>query len=154
MIARYLPCACALAMLVSTPSLAQAGGMQALFDRFDADGDGVVTTDEVQTWRASYFDFADADQDGYLSAGEVAAMRAAAEDRMGARTGDEAAPRPRRGAGMDRDPIERYDADGDGRLSRAEFVEAPFEALERFDANNDGALTLDELPRRMRRRGG
>ncbi len=129
---------------LSGPVFAQAGP-GALFDRFDADGDGAVTYEEVQAWRTRFFTTADADENGFLTSEEMQAVRdqAAAAGAGGQRRG------PRRG-GRGGDPITRLDADGDGQLSRAEFVDAPFPALERFDRNEDGRLTRDELPGRPR----
>ena len=148
-----LPAAC-LSVAGAAPCFAQTGEA-AFFDRFDADGDGRVTEAEVQAWRGSFFDIADGDLDGYVTRAELDALRDAARERVGDGAGRGFGPRRRGGGGMARrDPIERHDADGDGRLTRAEFVEAPFQALERFDANGDGALSRDELPQPRRRRGG
>lgn len=133
---------------LAVPAHAQSPG--ALFDRYDADGDGLVTTAEVRAWRGQFFDRADSDANGYVTEGEIQAMRDEAQARA-----EEAGRGSNRGrrAMRRQDPIERYDANQDGQLSRTEFVDAPFEALERFDANGDGALSRDELPARRRRRG-
>ena len=154
MLSRLILSAACLSVAGAAPCFAQTGPA-ALFDRFDADGDGRITEAEVQAWRGSFFDIADGDVDGYVSRAELDAMREAASERAEEAAGRGYGPRRRTGGGMDRlDPIQRYDADGDGRLSRAEFVEAPFQALERFDANGDGALSREELPQPRRRRGG
>ncbi len=151
MLARTLFSASALVFLAA-PGWAQAGP-GAMFDRFDADSDGTITYEEVQAWRTSFFDAADADEDGFVTRAELDAAQAEAQARSQA--GAEAQGVERRRGGMRRgrqaDPIMRHDSDGDGQLSRTEFVHAPFAALERFDSNGDGQLTRDEMPGR---RGG
>jgi hypothetical protein len=129
-----------LAASFAVPAFAQPGPA-AMFDRFDSDGDGAVTYSEVQAWRTRFFTRADADANGFVTAEEIQAMRAQA-------AGDGVQGRGSRRGGRGGDPIARHDADGDGQLSQAEFVDAPFPALERFDRNNDGRLTRDELPGR------
>lgn len=141
---RLLTAACLTACL-SAPVFAQTGPT-ALFDRFDANSDGAVTLDEVKAWRAQFFTAADADENGYVTRAELDSIRAQAETTRGGEG------RQRLGRrGRDADPIARYDADEDGQLSHAEFVDAPFPAIDRLDANNDGRLTRDELPTRRRR---
>ena len=44
------------------------------------------------------------------------------------------------------DYLERMDADGDGRVSLAEYLEWMGYAFHGMDANGDGVLTPDELP--------
>lgn len=44
------------------------------------------------------------------------------------------------------DYLERMDADGDGRISQAEYVAWMSYAFERMDADGDGVLTPAELP--------
>lgn len=44
---------------------------------------------------------------------------------------------------------ERFDTDGDGRITREEF-EAGADPFARFDRNDDGVLTDDDFPRRER----
>ena len=49
----------------------------------------------------------------------------------------------------------RADTDGDGAISRAEFLAQATERFNRMDLNHDGRLTPDELGARMGgRRGG
>lgn len=47
----------------------------------------------------------------------------------------------------------RADANGDGKVTRAEFLEAAGARFARLDANDDGALVAAELPRRKDGRG-
>lgn len=47
----------------------------------------------------------------------------------------------------------RADANGDGVVTRAEFLAQAGARFDRMDANHDGKLTPDEMPRFGRRRG-
>ena len=42
--------------------------------------------------------------------------------------------------------LQRMDADGDGRVSEAEYVQWMMYAFERMDSNGDGVLDASELP--------
>lgn len=55
------------------------------------------------------------------------------------------------------DPMEmlaRSDANHDGRVSRAEFIDARRDRFKRMDRNNDGYFSDDDLPRIARKRAG
>lgn len=101
--------------------------------RFDANGDGKISLDEIQAGRKAEAAALDANGDGKLSAdelvaGEMRRIQTRVEARVKAR-------------------IEALDTDGDGMLSAAELAmpPAPSRMFERFDANNDGVLSDDEL---------
>jgi len=49
------------------------------------------------------------------------------------------------GPGDRRDPFERFDADEDGKLTKAELPEKAAKALMAADANGDEAITRDEF---------
>jgi hypothetical protein len=106
-------------------------GPMAQFDRFDADGDGRVTEAEIEAFRAARFAELDADGNGAVSRQEFIDHAAArAGERAGAMFDRFDAGRRRRPvAGRDRGAqqglgpdaarlIERFDADGDGAVSR------------------------------------
>lgn len=42
--------------------------------------------------------------------------------------------------------LQRMDADGDGRVSEAEYLQWMLYAFDRMDRNGDGVLSADELP--------
>ncbi|MGI9406378.1 MAG: hypothetical protein ACR2O4_08400, partial [Hyphomicrobiaceae bacterium] len=48
--------------------------------------------------------------------------------------------------------LRRFDENGDGNITRAEFANGMNERFERMDANGDGTITQNELGRRKRRR--
>lgn len=112
------------------------GGPVMLLERFDTNGDGAITKEEMQGAAAAHFAEADTNGDGMLSAGEMAA---AAESRRAERQADRIAKR-----------IERSDTDGDGMLSLQEATAAAEgrgmeQMFDRFDADNDGSITQAEL---------
>lgn len=103
-----------------------------MFAQIDADGDGKVTRDEMEAFRAARFAAADSDEDGKLSQDEMTAAR---DTR-----------RIERMRGM----VARMDTDGDGLLSAEELAagqpqRGPQTMFDRMDADGDGALTLDEM---------
>ena len=121
-------------------------GPMAMFEEFDADGDGSVTAAEIEAHRVARFAELDADGNGQISRQEFM-------DHAAARAGERAGTM-----------FDRLDADGDGTLSR-DAIEArrgpgPDAArmIERFDADGDGAVSETELAeargRFMERREG
>jgi Ca2+-binding EF-hand superfamily protein len=147
------------ALLATTAGVALAQGAQdgmmqgmrgdgpmAMFEEFDADGNGSVTAAEIEAHRAARFAELDADGNGQVSRQEFM-------DHAAARAGERAGTM-----------FDRLDADGDGTLSR-DAIEArggpgPDAArmIERFDADGDGAISETELAevrdRFMERREG
>lgn len=101
--------------------------------QFDANGDGKISLDEIQSGRKAEAAALDANGDGKLSADELVAG-----EMRRIQTGVEARVKAR---------IAALDTDGDGMLSAAELAmpPAPSRMFERLDANNDGVLSDDEL---------
>lgn len=114
---------CALA-LVATPALAQggAGGAIQRLLAMDTNNDGQITRAEAEIGRAAGFDRMDTDHDGALSEAE----RQVLQGRMAA-------------------GVARGDANGDGQVSRAEFMAMPFIGFDRLDADHNNVLSAQEL---------
>jgi len=132
-----------IAVIVGTAGIIAAGavlakggpggpGMRMSFEEIDADGNGEVTQAEMDAIKAARFATADTNGDGALSLEELsaqAAERAAAHaERMlekrdangdGVLSPDEMTKSHRSGKMMD-----RFDTDGNGSISKAEFEEA------------------------------
>jgi hypothetical protein len=123
------------------------GGMAGRLAQADANKDGKISKDEVRSQRGAAFDRLDANKDGFISAADRAQ---AAEGPPKAGEGTRGEGRGRRGGG---EGMMRFDADGDQKVSRAEFVDRGFEGFDRLDANKDGALDQSELQAARGRRG-
>lgn len=103
------------------------------FARYDADGDGKVTQDEIRAARAAEATALDANADGKISAEELVAQEMAT-----VQAGIEARVKAR---------VAAQDSDGDGLLSAAELADRPMPMMvfERMDADNDGAISAEEM---------
>lgn len=95
-----------------------------IVQRFDADGDGLVSADEFPGDEDQFSEL-DIDGDGYLD--EV-----------------ESADRPPRGGPGPADIMAEFDEDGDGLLSATEFP-GPEDHFTAMDADQDGYLSAEEL---------
>ena len=108
----------------------------AMFGMLDSDGDGQITREEVEAFRADRFAIFDADGDGAVTEEEwVAGHEVLARDRMTRR-------------------FSQLDSDGDGTVSQSELNagRGPTTMFDRLDANDDDVLTEDEVRRQHGRR--
>jgi len=119
-----------LSMLAMTAASAQAvdGRVLERIRHADADGDGAVTRAEFVAYRASQFQTLDRNHDSTLSVAD--APRFAGRAPMGI---DVAA------------MTAQFDANGDGRVSQAEYVNGPTPAFDQADANHNQIVTRAEL---------
>jgi Ca2+-binding EF-hand superfamily protein len=112
------------AALLATSGLALADDWHAPgLARFDRDGNGVVTREEMRTSALEHFGKADQNHDGSLSLAEAKAFgKQQAEKRFA-----------------------DQDKNNDGKLSRAEVAHMPDGIFAKLDANHDGQLSRDEM---------
>lgn len=138
-----------------------SGDPMAQFKAMDKDGDGKVTRTEFPG-RPAMFERVDANKDGVLEASEVKALAGAAKKAAPAPAAAAGMPGGRFKA-MDKDGdgklskdeyqgppafFGRLDADKDGSLTPAEMAEAPrvmAEALRMMDKDGDGKISRDEF---------
>jgi Ca2+-binding EF-hand superfamily protein len=106
---------------------------------FDTNKDGSLSRAELPARMQGLFDRADANKDGLLTPEELKATAGAQQGERGPR-GRDGAPGYRR-----MDPLAAdIDVDRDGTLSAAEVAGAG-QALAALDANKDGQLTMEEI---------
>lgn len=104
---------------VETVFLAAAGN-------WDRNKDGVVTCDEWKAYATELFDAADADRDGFLTQAEFDTI--IKTDRM-----------------FETANFKYFDQNGDGKVSRAEFIDRPNPAFTLLDKSKTCQLTSTEL---------
>lgn len=116
--------------LAAAPAHAQfRSGPGQIFDTADANSDGKITRDEFRAARAKTFTRLDRNSDGFVDEKD----------------------KPRRlreGKADDERMAElrsEFDADGDGRISQAEFSNGPMLGFDRADADKDGELNAQEI---------
>ena len=123
--------AAALLSLVSAPSMAQMmrRGGEGIFERADANNDGSVTKEEFIAARGQQFAKFDRNSDGYLDSSDV-------PKRLAER-------RKQNGGGEMHGG--QFDADGDGKVSKDEFINGPTLIFDRADADKNNVLDAKEL---------
>ncbi|WP_254507477.1 hypothetical protein [Anatilimnocola floriformis] len=122
-----------------------------LFDRLDANKDGVVTADEVPDDKQSLFErlvrTGDANGDKKLSKEEfIAGLKKTSTAAEGAPAARPDGP-PAGGLGniSAKDIFNRLDKDGNGKIEKDEIPERMKENMGRVDSNSDGAVDLAEF---------
>jgi Ca2+-binding EF-hand superfamily protein len=140
----------------SSASFASAQEPAELFDKLDANQDGVIASEEIPGDKKGLFErlvrVGDANSDGKLSQEELKvalekskpqteAAPAAGPGRFGGAPGT----RPGGGPIPAKAIFERFDANGDGKLSKEEAPERMREFFGRIDQDGDGHATLAEF---------
>jgi Ca2+-binding EF-hand superfamily protein len=100
-----------------------------IFDSADTNGDGVITREEFHAARERAFTKLDRNGDGYIDKDDLSgrlAGRQKAQERLA-------------------QLVTQLDQDGDGRVSKAEFVDGPTPLFDRADADHNGELSRDEV---------
>jgi Ca2+-binding EF-hand superfamily protein len=128
-------------------------GPDALFARWDKDGDGKVALADLPEKMKTHLAQADANQDGVLTRDELAqahqTMRAEREKQL---DGDGTVSEEERAQARGRHHAERFaraDQNHDGSLSADEVPAPRWEHIQVADANGDGKVTAAELDAAM-----
>jgi hypothetical protein len=100
-----------------------------IFDSADSNGDGIVTREEFHVARERAFTRLDHNSDGYIDKDDLSgrlAGRQKAQERLA-------------------QLVAQLDKDGDGRVSKAEFVDGPTPLFDRADTDHNGELSGGEV---------
>lgn len=131
-------------LFAAAPALAQQGQPGAHFvENWDLDGDGAVTVEEAAKRRSDVFASFDANEDGFLDAEEYVLFDEARANDLATHGGQQG-----RGAMMraaDGMMLDRNDTDGDGKVSREEFLAQAATWIAGMDRNGDGVITTADF---------
>jgi len=101
-----------------------------MMERYDANKDGKITQDEIDTNRAEWLKEFDADKNGPLSLDEFQNLWLKARHEQMVRE------------------FQMFDRDGNGQVTLDEYQGPMAHIVEGMDRNGDGALSRDDRPQR------
>lgn len=127
-----------LGLALAAPALAQQMPGARFLEVWDLDGDGTATLEEMETQRESVFSMFDGDENGLLDAEEYGYFDEARENDVAGQQGPSAKQMRRL---VDAMSLEANDADGDGQVSRDEFIAGTAAWRDLMDRDGDGAIT-------------
>lgn len=117
------------------------------FAALDANGDGTLDAGEIDAAPKALAKL-DKNGDGQLSADEIRPAFPQGRDRGGPEGRDRRGPEGEGGGNVIEETVKTlmaFDANGDGKLSKAELPERMQGLFDRADENKDGFLTIDEI---------
>ena len=134
--------ATAASLLFATTALAQTTPDGQFMDNWDLDGNGTATIAELREMRGNVFLSFDANEDGALDAGEYVTFDEARQNDVNIYQG---AQRAQMQKVADRMSLAASDRDGDGKVTREEFLAGADTWFAELDRNADGGITLDDF---------
>jgi EF-hand domain pair len=129
-----------LSVAAATAAIAANPNAAMMLDRMggaDANRDGSVTKSELIAFRASNFSRLDRDGNGVLTKSDIPAMMARLNRNLDINS-----------------LIDQFDANGDKKVSRDEFVNGPTVIFDHADTNKDNVLTATERKAAMAKARG
>ena len=136
------------ALSAARSAAAQTDGrtIMTVFRFQDRNGDGFVDRGEFRRARAARFDRMDANRDGKVTVTEFSQQRAGDRRRLAVlTTSPKSAPEMLEAAAEQ--AYRELDRDGDGAVTRAEFMEAGEARFAQTDRDGDGRISRDEWAR-------
>lgn len=135
----------------AAPAFAEGHGQPGahFVENWDLDGNGSVSLAEATERRGDVFATFDENEDGFLDAAEYVMF----DEARAADMADNGGAGGHGGKGMrnaaDGMMLDRNDTDGDGKVSRDEFVSNAASWIEGMDRNGDGVVSVDDFGRGM-----
>jgi len=116
-----------------------------LIKRFDKNGDGFLSKDELPMFLGKAFDASDKNSDGKLDREEVAALQKLLRNFFAADAQPKAPPPSKETELIIDKLLKQFDTDGDGKISRREAKGQILASFDQYDTNKDGFLDRTEL---------
>lgn len=117
------------------------GMMQERLEDLDINNDGQITKAEIDAKEDAVFAEIDTNRDGFASAEEMTAHHERKKEEM----------RKMMEKRKHQKMVEKLDADGDGKISKAEFTSRPNPMFDKVDTNGDGIVDADEMAKAKER---
>lgn len=130
--------------LAASAALAQTTPGDQFLQNWDLDGNGTATLAELEEMRGNVFMTFDSNEDGYLDAEEYVTFNEARANDVGNYQAEQRAQMKRVADGMS---LAANDRDGDGKVSREEFLQGAADWFKFLDKNGDGGVSLEDFRR-------
>lgn len=127
-------------MFSSVFAQGMGAGPVSRFEEIDRNDDQRVSSEEHAAWRESVFNAMDADQSGELTETEYMSVRMGPGPRAGT-----PGPRHAERQAAKRKRFEEMDADGNGTVTKQQFLDHGEQRFKAADADGDGTLTPAEF---------
>lgn len=128
--------------LSTTAALAQTTPGDQFMQSWDLDQDGIATLAELREMRGMVFNAFDAEQDDYLDAEDYVMFDEARQNDVDNYVGEA---RAQMQGVADAMTLTNSDTDGDGRVSREEFLAGAEPWFASLDTNGDDGITLEDF---------
>lgn len=129
----------------SAPADDKESGHERPLAEMDADKDGAVSAEEAEARATQKFEEIDTDKDGSVSLDEMDKYREAEKAKREAEM-------KKHEDQMKQKYRAKVDPDGDGKITKEEFVKSAAEHQKKMDVNGDGKVTKEEAMERRNNR--
>jgi Ca2+-binding EF-hand superfamily protein len=126
----------------ASAAVAQSPALEHFMETWDGNGDGTITLQEIREARERLFPAFDGNGDGFLNQEEYAEFDKSRSAGVATSPPEERAKMKQIAGGLS---LARNDANGDGRVSLAEFLVGSETWFMALDKDGDGGVTLRDL---------